>query len=152
MKTQSLKKQSLRVLLLGACLAYVARPAQPILTSIVPNNATAGGPTFDITLHGTFTALPSQQATFGAVFTPPGGAPTTLTIIDSSATQIVATVPAALIAVAGNATVFATETVLGQPGVQDSASLAFTIVPPTPLISILNPPRLRSMAPASHYL
>jgi hypothetical protein len=138
MNMHSLKKQILRVLILGACLATVM-PGQLILTSIDPNNATAGGAAFTITLHGTFVAPPSSQATFGAVFTPPGGAPTNLAISDTSANEIVATVPAALIALAGNATVFATEQIIGQPGVQDSGSLTFTIIPPTPDINSLKP-------------
>jgi hypothetical protein len=134
---QSLKKQFLRVLLLGACLAHAAF-AQFILSGISPSTGTAGGPAFTITLSGTFVAPPSVAATYGAVFTPSGGAPVTLTVTDTSASEIVATVPAALIELPGTATVFATEQLPKGPPL-DSASFPFTIVAPTPIIDSLKP-------------
>ena len=137
LNAQRIKKQSLRVVLLGACLTHAAF-AQFILTGISPNTGAAGSPTFDIILKGTFVSPPSVLATFGAAFTPPGGSPTSLTIVDTSATEIVATVPAALIALPGTATVFATEKIPGMP-VTDSAGFPFTITTPTPFIDSLKP-------------
>jgi hypothetical protein len=94
--------------LVSGPLAFTVFPV-PTLTSISPTSATAGSAALQLTLTGTnfvSSTNPSQGAT---VFWSSGGTTTQLAVASMttpSATQIVATVPATLIANAGTANVY----------------------------------------------
>jgi hypothetical protein len=102
----------------------------PVITSLSPNSATAGGPAFTLTVNG-------SGFVSGAVVQWNGSSLTTAFV---SATQLTASVAANLIASAGTESVTVT---LG--GVTSSAS--FTVNPP-PVITSLTPSSAIAGAPA----
>ncbi len=97
------------------------------LTSLNPNGATVGGPTFTLTVNGSnFASSATVQW---------NGSPLSTTFVNG--TQLTATVPASLIANAGSASVTAVN-----PGSAASNTLTFSINPVTvggPVITTLSP-------------
>jgi hypothetical protein len=91
-------------------LAFIINPPGnplPIVSSLAPACATAGGAAFTLTVTGSSflpTSDPSggSQVLWGAV---PSGTQTTLATVNASATQVQATVSAALIATSGTASI-----------------------------------------------
>jgi hypothetical protein len=87
----------------------------PTITTISPTSATAGGAAFTLTINGT-NFISSSKVTFG---TNAGLVPTSVT-----ATQIMVSIPATAIAVAGTPVVFVTNP---SPGGGPSNSVNFTV-------------------------
>ena len=108
----------------SAPVTFVITPPLPIITSLSPNSASAGGAGFNLIVHGTnfVTGMNTymESTWVGAVTTSP--------------TQLTATVPASLIATAGVVSV-----IVYLPGVGDSVSLPFTINPAPPTLTSLSP-------------
>jgi uncharacterized repeat protein (TIGR03803 family) len=96
----------------------------PILTSLSPDSATAGGPAFTLTVNGAH-FVSGATVTWNS---------TALTTVFVSSTQLTASVPAADIASAGTASVSVTNA-----GTAASNALTFTIKTPGPLLSTLSP-------------
>ena len=110
----------------------VANP--PTLTSISPNSATAGGPSFTLTATGTnFTSASTVNWNGTALAT---------TFV--SATLLTATVPAADIATAGTANI-----TVSTSGVGTSGALTFTINNnPPPILNTISPSTITAGSPA----
>ncbi|MFQ5739964.1 MAG: carboxypeptidase regulatory-like domain-containing protein [Acidobacteriota bacterium] len=89
----------------------------PTLDSLSPASATAGGPTFILTLHGSNFMLSSRVRW--------NGSPRTTTFVSSN--QLTATIPSSDIATPGSAEVTVFN---GPPGAGTSNPLTFTINPP----------------------
>jgi len=108
----------------------ISGPAKPVLSTLSPNTAVAGSGDLTIEVGGTgFTSDSIVQ------WTPTGGSATNLTTTFGKPTSLQATVPAALLATAGTASV----TVTNGPDLI-SAPLTFTITtPPTPTLGALTP-------------
>jgi uncharacterized protein (TIGR03437 family) len=102
----------------------VSAPPAPVITSLNPSSATAGGSGFTLTVNGT-------GFLSGAIVQWNGGGLST-TFVGS--TQLTATVPAGLIANAGSASITAVNT-----GGTPSTAVAFPIGAPTPTITSLSP-------------
>jgi hypothetical protein len=102
----------------SAPVTFVITPPLPIITSLSPNSASAGGAGFNLIVHGTnfVTGMNTymESTWVGAVTTSP--------------TQLTATVPASLIATAGVVSV-----IVYLPGVGDSVSLPFNPYQPESL-------------------
>src|SRR5438552_4215596 len=98
----------------------------PTITSISPTSAPAGGPQFTLTVNGTNFVSASVVYWNG----------TALTTTCVNATQLTATVPAALIANAGRASV---TVVNPAPGGATSNAVLFTINNPVPTTTAINP-------------
>ncbi|HTQ57942.1 MAG TPA: putative Ig domain-containing protein [Bryobacteraceae bacterium] len=96
----------------------------PVITSLTPSSATAGGPGFTLTVNG------SSFASGATVDW--NGSPLATTF--ASASQLTASVPASLIASPGTATI----TVVN-PGNLTSNQISFSINAPTPIITSLSP-------------
>ncbi len=111
--------------LVSNALPFAINPVTPVVTSLSPNSATAGGPAFSLIVNGTgFLVLTTIQWNT-----------TALTTHFVSATTVSADVPATLIAQAGTVTVTAVN-----PGNVVSAASTFTINPPAPpVITTLSP-------------
>jgi hypothetical protein len=120
-----LSSDSLTTTFVGAskpAFAFSVNPP-PTITSLSPTTAVAGGAAFTLTITGTnFTA--TSISSWGA---------TALATTYVSATQLMATVPASLIASAGAMSVIIVSNVNGS-----SAGAAFTIYPPPPTITSLS--------------
>ena len=108
----------------------IAGPAKAVLSSLSPNTAVAGSSDLTMQVNGTgFIAQSVVQ------WTPAGGSTSNLTTNMVSSTQLTATVPAALLASPGTASVMVAN---GSDLI--SAPLNFTITtPPTPAVSALSP-------------
>ena len=112
----------------GSTFTVFAAP--PTLTSVTPNTALAGQSSVNVTLAGTFPAVPTVN------WTPTGGSAQSLTIVGTpTRTSIVATVPAGLIMAAGSAGIV----------VQDSGGATVTSSKPF----TINALTLSSIAPSS---
>jgi hypothetical protein len=97
---------------------------QPVVGALTPASATAGGPSFTLTLSGSnFT--PSSVVSFNG---------TTMATAFSSATQLQASIPASLIAVAGTPVV-----TVANPGGNPSTVVTFTVNNPSPQEGSLSP-------------
>jgi hypothetical protein len=103
----------------------------PTITSLNPNAATAGGPGFTMTVNGTGYATGTVVLWNGTV----------LSTTFVSETQLTASVPANLIANAGNANV-----TVSSPSGPVSNAVAFTISPP-PTIQSLSPNSVTAGSP-----
>lgn len=105
--------------------SYDAPPAVPTLSSISPNTATAGGPSFTLTATGTDFISGSTIDWNG----------TALATTYVNATSLTATVPAANIATAGSNNVTVTTA-----GAGTSSAVSFTVQnPPTPVLNTISP-------------
>ncbi len=105
-------------------VTFPINPPTPVITSLSPSSATAGGSSFTLTVNGTgFLAGATVQW---------NGAGLSTTFV--SGTQLTASVSAGLIASVGTASVTAINT-----GGSASTAATFTINPPTPTISSLSP-------------
>jgi hypothetical protein len=104
-------------------LKFVIGPAKPIIGELIPNSATAEGGAFTLTVKG-------YNFAAGAVVKFAGKA---LTTHFSDVNEVTASVPATDIATPGKAEVTVTTTK------GTSAEVAFTIKPPKPTITGLNP-------------
>ncbi|MEI9979936.1 MAG: IPT/TIG domain-containing protein [Edaphobacter sp.] len=103
---------------------FTINPGVPTITSFSPTSATAGGGDFPLTVNGT-------NFVSGAAVKWNGTAALSTALVSS--TQLIATVPASLIATAG------TETITVTDSGGTSAGTAFTVSPPgTPTISGLS--------------
>jgi hypothetical protein len=96
--------------------------AGPAITSLSPNSATAGGPAFTLTVNGTGFAS-GASVLWNA---------TSLSNSFRSATQLIASVPANLIASAGTASISV------KSGGVTSNSVSFTVNSPPPALSIIS--------------
>lgn len=105
----------------------------PVITSLSPSSANLGGAAFPLTVNGSglFCAL----APCAVIWQPASGSPTNLSAVpNADGTMLTATVPAALISVAGSVSV----SVQADGGA--SNSLPFTINAAVPTITSLSPP------------
>jgi 6-phosphogluconolactonase (cycloisomerase 2 family) len=100
---------------------------QPSVTSISPTSATAGGPSFTLTVNGSGFVRDSQ-VTFNL-----NNVPTTFV----SASQLTANIPASAVAIAGNPPV-----IVNNPDGFASTPLTFTISNPQPGVGSVTPPSL----------
>jgi hypothetical protein len=108
-------------------LTFTIAQPQPVITSLSPASAAAGGAAFTLTVNGTnFTS--TSQTRLGATW---------LSATYVSAAQLTVSVPASLIASAGS---FGLEIYI--PGVGWSPSATFTVNPAPPTITSLNPATL----------
>ena len=107
----------------SAVATFTINPAPPTISGLSPNSAAAGGPAFTLTINGT-NFVSDATAKWGA---------TALATTFVNAGQLSATVPAALIAVPGTASVTVTTTG------GTSAGATFTINPGVPKITSLSP-------------
>jgi hypothetical protein len=115
-----------RIVTAGGALSgvvFAAASQPPVIASLIPASATAGGGSFTLTINGKNFASTST-ARWGV---------TPLKTIYGSATQLTAAVPASLIAIAGTASV-KVSTAAGA-----SRGAAFTITLPLPAITSLSP-------------
>jgi hypothetical protein len=108
---------------LALAWATAALAAAPALLSLSPASVTSGGPAFTLTITG-MNFTPGSTAKWGAAV---------LTTAYASDTELIASVPASLIAGAGVASI----TVTAAGGVSSSA--AFTVTPPSPAITARTP-------------
>jgi hypothetical protein len=107
----------------SSSLPFTISPALPVISSIVPNTVHAGYGAFALTVYGSnFTAPVTVNW---------NGTPLATTVLGGG--TLSAAVSASLVATAGKASV----TVTAAGGA--SSSLAFTIVPPVPVITSLSP-------------
>jgi hypothetical protein len=116
-----------------ANLVVTSAASTPSLSSLSPNSATAGGPAFSVTANGSGFLVGSTVEWNGSA----------LTTSYVSGSQLMASVPANLIALPGSATV----TVVNPGGVA-SNPLTFTINPATPSLSNLAPNSATAGGPA----
>ena len=107
--------------------------ANPVITGLSPSSATAGGPSFTLTVNGSGFLNTSTVQWNGS----------SLTTTYISGTQLSAVVPSAQIATPGLANV----SVLNPGGVTSNA-VTFTITAPTPLISSISPSSATAGVPA----
>ena len=110
----------------SATLVITVNNLVPTITTISPASAIAGGPQFTLTVNGTNFVSGSTVKWNGIA----------LTTTYVSATQLTATVPAALIATAGTASV---TVVNPSPGGGTSNAVTFTINNPVPTTTSINP-------------
>ena len=108
----------------SSSVTFTISPAAPVITSLSPNIATAGGPAFSLTVNGT-----SFVAATTVLW---NGSPLVTAFVSSS--KLVANVPASLIADGQSAAVG-----VGSPGGAVSGNLAFSIDPAHPTIGALSP-------------
>ena len=106
-----------------AYATLIIAPGTPLLSSLSPNSATAGGPAFSLAVNGSGFASGTTVQWNGSA----------LSTTYVSAGQLTASVPASLINMQGSASV----TVVNQ-GLTSNA-LTFTINPPTPSLLSLSP-------------
>jgi hypothetical protein len=117
---------------LSSQAALDVTPPSPVITSLSPASAAAGGAAFTLTINGTnFTSI--ATVSWGSA---------SLATAYVSATQLTAVVPASLIAAAGTASV-TVNTVSGS-----SASATFTINPPLPIITSMSPTSVLASSPS----
>jgi hypothetical protein len=107
----------------------------PTITTIAPNNATAGGAAFTLTVNGT-------AFVNGATVNFNGAAATTTFV---SATQLTAAITAAQIATGGTVNVTVTNPA---PGGGTSGAVTFTINNPAPTITTISPTAATAGGPA----
>jgi uncharacterized protein (TIGR03437 family) len=112
---------------------FTIYPQAPTLTSLSPNAAMSGVPTFILTING-INFVPGATALWN-------GAPLATTFV--SATQITATVPASL-----SSTVLSIPVTVSSPGGAVSNGLTFTINPPRPTVVALSPASATAGAPS----
>jgi uncharacterized protein (TIGR03437 family) len=117
----------------SAATTFTISPAAPVITSLSPTSATAGGPAFTLTVNGTGFLSGATVDWNGTAL------PTTLV----SATQLTATVTASLIAVPASINI----TVVNPGGTPSSAS-AFPITAAGPVITSLTPTSAVATGPA----
>lgn len=103
--------------------------APPVITGLSPSSAVKGGPAFTLTVTGSNFAL----GWYGAVVR---WNTTDLVTTRDSATQLRASVPAALIASAGTATITVRN---GGPGAPVSNAASFAVNEPVPVLTGLSP-------------
>jgi len=109
--------------------ALVISPANPVLTSLVPNTAPAGSDDTVMVVNGS-----GFNSTSVVTWTPSGGQATNLATVFQSAVALQATIPAALLTTPGTADVVVMN------GTLPSSSATFTITPPLmPSITTLSP-------------
>ncbi len=114
----------------GTLTFTVTTPPAPTLTSLAPDTAVAGSASLTLQANGT-----NFTPTSVVMWTPQTGPPISLTTTFQSAGVLLATVPAALLAAPGSASV----TVV-TPHALASTTLAFTITtPPTPMLTSITP-------------
>jgi hypothetical protein len=108
----------------SAPVAFTIKQPSPVIASVSPDSAAAGGAAFTLTVNGSY-FIPSSEVWLES---------THLNTTYVSATQLTADVPANLIATAGvtNASIYT-------PGIGSSNPAAFTINPSTPTITSLSP-------------
>ena len=109
-----------------ATLVITINNPVPTITSISPTSAAAGGPQFTLTVNGTNFVSASVVYWNG----------TALATTFGSSTQVTATVPAALIANPGTASI---TIVNPAPGGGTSNAVTFTINNPVPTTTVINP-------------
>jgi uncharacterized protein (TIGR03437 family) len=119
--------------LTSSALTFTINAPTPLLISLSPNSATAGGPAFTLTVNG------SGFLTGSAVQW--NGSPLSTSYVSGS--QLSASLPASLIASQGSASV-----TVQNPGGLTSPALTFTINAPTPSITSLSPSSATSGGPA----
>ncbi len=117
----------------SAATTFTISPAAPVITSLSPTSAAAGGPAFTLTVNGTGYLSGATVDWNGTAL------PTTLV----SATQLTAAVTASLISTPGSATI----TVVNPGGTPSSAS-AFPINAAGPVITSLTPTSAVATGPA----
>ena len=131
----------LAVLLLGISGAASAQP--PVITSLSPPSTTAGGPAFTLTVNGTSLFQCFAAPCLAVNWQPASGGSTVISAQgNGNGTQLTATIPASLIAVAGTVNI----TVQAEFGT--SNSLPFTINNPAPTVTSLSPPSATAGGPA----
>jgi hypothetical protein len=113
----------------SAPVSFVVAPQIPVITSLSPSSAAAGGAAFTLTVNGTG-FVPGMSISFGAT----SSGVTWLGSTYVSSTQVTTTVPASLIATAG-----LTGVIIYEPGVGFSPSAPFAINPAPPAITSLSP-------------
>lgn len=107
----------------SAALRFTILPPKPVISSLSPKTAAAGGPKFTMTILGKNFASTAKVH----------WAATALTFAYKSPTELLATVPATLIAKAGTANVTVTTTS------GTSVAARFTIGPAAPIITAISP-------------
>ncbi len=117
----------------SAAATFTISPAAPVITSLSPTSAAAGGPAFTLTVNGTGFLSGATVDWNGTAL------PTTLV----SATQLTAAVTASLIATQGSANI----TVVNPGGTPSSAS-AFPVTAAGPVITSLTPTVAVATGPA----
>jgi hypothetical protein len=103
---------------LSNVISFIINPTPnpvPAITSISPNTAAAGSPTFTLTVSGSSFLLTSDPTGGSQVFWNMGATQSTLPIVSISATQIQATVDTSLLVNATSQAVTATVTVYNPP-------------------------------------
>jgi hypothetical protein len=129
----------------GDALFDITEPP-PVIASLTPSSATAGGPAFTLTVNGSnFVDFVCARtcAGFGIYWQPASGGSTYLGgTVNANGTQLTATVPANLIAAVGTAGV----SVQALGGA--SNSVTFTINSPTPTIASIAPASTLAGGPA----
>ncbi len=118
----------------SAPATFTITPPRPMITSLSPSSAAAGGPQFTLTINGTnFTPDSTTVIWWGSLRFFPAYV---------SSTQLRITVPARLIAAAGTAEIQATDPWYGR-----SNTAIFTINPAPPAITSLSPASVTAGAP-----
>jgi len=131
----------LAVLLMG--ISGAASAQTPVITSLSPPSVTAGGPAFTLTVNGTSLFQCFAAPCLAVNWQPASGGPTVISAVgNGNGTQLTATIPASLIAVAGSVTV----TVQAEYGT--SNSLPFTINNPGPTLTNISPASATAGGPA----
>jgi hypothetical protein len=108
----------------------------PVLTSVSPNSATAGGPGFTLTANGSQFVNGQSEIRWN-------GSPLTTSFVSSG--QLTAPVPASLIATTGTATV---TVFTGLPGGGTSSGQTFAINNPVPALASISPTFVIAGGPA----
>ena len=107
-------------------LTFEVQNPAPALTQLSPLSAVAGSPTLTLTLAGT-SFVPGAKVAFGT---------TDLTTTFTSATELSATVPAALLATSGS---FPIKVTNPAPGGGPSTTIAFTVTNPNVVLTRVTP-------------
>ena len=108
----------------SAPVTYRVQPAQPTITSLSQTSVASGSPAFTLTINGTNFSSNWNHVAWGS---------TQITATNVSSTQIRVTIPASLIATAGQVAI----SVLIP--YQQSSAVLFTVNPATPAVSTLTP-------------
>ena len=114
-------------------LTFTINAPTPVITTLSPSSATAGGPAFTLTVNG--------SGFVSASMVDWNGSPLATSYV--SGNQLTASVTASLIAAQGTASI----TVVN-PGAVTSNTLTFTINAPTPVITTLSPSSATAGGPA----
>lgn len=134
-------------LLAHAVSAVVLAQSQPLISSISPNTAVAGGPAFTLTVNGSSFFECSAAPCLGVNWQPSSGGSTFIFAATSNGngTQITVNIPASLIASPDTVAVGVTSQTGTTP---PSGDALFTITQPLPFITGLSPPSATAGGPA----